>query len=242
MGGNAAEGDVSARYVRLTVSGEHGPFTAGAGPPSSASEPSPMLEQQSRCRTSASHLSLITLACTVVLAGVLPVAVAAAGPAAGPDEEARPSAAPAPSASAAEEPVVGGRTGGSVRNAGSGGGELAAGEPSGRAAASCGPELSVPEGLSAQTCVLSGDDRTWARTYYRNLTGSPLSAALTLTRPDGSALSAPCAMPAGGRPGVCETPREPGRAGARPYAATAEAGASDGSRLLLRSSSNHLAR
>ena len=121
-------------------------------------------------------------------------------------------------------------------------GEDADGERVGGASASCGPELSTPEGLSAQTCVMSEDGRKWARTYYRNATGSPLRAALTLTRPDGSALSADCAMSAGGRSDVCETPRERIRAGGRPYAAIAEAGSADGDRMFLRSASNPLAR
>ncbi|SCK13960.1 hypothetical protein [Streptomyces sp. WMMB 322] len=201
-----------------------------------------MLQQQPRPRTSASHLSLTALACTVVLAGVLPIAVATAGPAAGPDEASGPAAAAhAPAASPPDGPVLGGRTGHHVRTVGPGRAEAAAGKSMSRAPASCGPELTTPERLSAQTCVLSEGGRTWARTYYRNSTGSPLSAALTLTRPDGSALSARCAVPSGGRPGVCETPRELSRAGGRPYAATAEAGTADGDRLLLRSASNPVA-
>lgn len=197
-----------------------------------------MLQQQPRCLASASNFSLITLACTVVLAVALPIAAATAGPAA-PDEG---PAAPAPSASASRGPAAGGGTGHDVRSRESLEGDTGARRPVGGASESCGPELSTPEGLSAQTCVLSEGGRKWARTYYRNDTGSPLSAALTLTRPDGSALSADCAMPAGGRSDLCETPRERSRAGGRPYAAIAEAGSADGARMLLRSASNPLAR
>ena len=37
--------------------------------------------------------------------------------------------------------------------------------------ARCGPELSSPDGIEAQTCVLTQERDTWARTYYRNATG-----------------------------------------------------------------------
>lgn len=40
-------------------------------------------------------------------------------------------------------------------------------------AARCGPELSSPDGIEAQTCVLTQGEDTWARTYYRNTTGEP---------------------------------------------------------------------
>ncbi|QPP07583.1 hypothetical protein G4Z16_15615 [Streptomyces bathyalis] len=198
-----------------------------------------MLQQQPRCLASASRFSLITLACTVVLAVALPIAAATAGPAAAPDDGPAV-AAPAPSTS--HGPVAGGGTAHGARSGESVEGEAADGKRVGGAAESCGPELSTPEGLSAQTCVMSEGGRKWARTYYRNATGLPLRAALTLTRPDGSALSADCAMPAGGRSDVCETPRERIRAGGRPYAAIAEAGSAGGDRMLLRSASNSLAR
>jgi hypothetical protein len=189
-----------------------------------------MPQQQPRCPTPASRFSLITLACTVVLAVALPLAAATAGPARSPDAGAvRALATPSPSPG-----VHGDGRGRAVRSGDSAGVQ----PPDGDASASCGPELTSPEGLSAQTCVLAEGGRTWARTYYRNATGSPLSAALTLMRPDGSSLRADCEMSASGAPGVCETPLERSRKGGRPYAATAEAGSPDGERLLLRSGSN----
>ncbi|WP_314176154.1 hypothetical protein [Streptomyces winkii] len=188
----------------------------------------------------APHFSLIALACTVVLAVALPLTAATAGPAPARGEgEGRVGApvlaAPSPSGRPA-------RPGAGEGHAGRPGEPTADQGASGGPSASCGPELTAAEGLSAQTCVVSEGGRTWARTHYRNATGSPLSAALTLVRPDGSSLRAECAMPASGGPGVCETPQEKSRAGGRPYAATAEAGSSDGERLLLRSFSNSLAR
>ncbi|WP_433857352.1 hypothetical protein [Streptomyces kronopolitis] len=103
----------------------------------------------------------------------------------------------------------------------------------------CGPELTAPQGIEAQTCVLSRAGRTRARTYYRNRTGRPLRAALTLLRPDGGAVQANCAVPAAGAPGMCETPAGPTvHAGGLPYAAVAEVSDVAGERLLLRSGSN----
>ncbi len=229
MGGRGAELVPSALYVRLTV-----PLRL------SLSEPPFMLEQQPQ--RGASHFPLIALACTVVLAAVLPIAAATAGPA-GSSEEGKglaPSASSAPSRGAAERPgagafeasdAIGGRSGRST------------GVPEGASVASCGDELTSPAGLTAQTCVMSQRDETWARTYYRNATRSPLRAALTLTRPDGGSVRADCALPASGRRGTCETPHEENRGGGeRPYAATAEVGSADGARMLLRSESNSSAR
>ncbi|GGN39165.1 hypothetical protein GCM10012285_15960 [Streptomyces kronopolitis] len=105
--------------------------------------------------------------------------------------------------------------------------------------ARCGPELTVPQGIEAQTCVLSRAGRTRARTYYRNRTGRPLRAALTLLRPDGGAVQVNCAVPAAGAPGMCETPAGPTvHAGGLRYAAVAEVSDAAGERLLLRSGSN----
>lgn len=50
-------------------------------------------------------------------------------------------------------------------------------------AARCGPELSSPDGIEAQTCVLTQGEETWARTYYRNATGDELSSVLSLMEP-----------------------------------------------------------
>ncbi|MER7758366.1 hypothetical protein [Streptomyces sp. NPDC097619] len=112
--------------------------------------------------------------------------------------------------------------------------------------ARCGPELSSPEGVEAQTCVLSGREGTWARSYYRNTTGHPLDAVLSLMGPAGRVVQIHCAVAAGDEPGVCETPKQlPGplegpaqRTGAA-WTAVAEYAVPDDRRpLLLRAGSN----
>lgn len=208
-----------------------------------------MLQQQPQNR--ASHLPLIALVCTVVLAAALPIAAATAGPAGSTavGEAAVPSTE-STSAQSARGPVA------PRGERGSGGStDVAEGRRSGRGThaadgaglvSSCGPELTSPEGLTAQACVLSEEHETWARAYYRNETNSPLRGALTLTRPDGSSLRADCEVAAAGDPGMCETPREKSRQGALPeadgeglrYSAMTEVGSLDGERLLLRSGSN----
>ena len=206
-----------------------------------------MLQQQPQNR--ASHLPLITLVCTVVLAAALPIAAATAGPAGSTavGEAAVPSTESASTQSARGPAAPRGE-----RGSGTG---VADGRKSGRGThaadgaalvSSCGPELTSPEGLTAQTCVLSEEHETWARAYYRNETNSPLRGALTLTRPDGSSLRADCEVAAAGDPGMCETPREKSRQRSMPkadgegrrYAAMTEVGSLDGERLLLRSGSN----
>ncbi|MFH9420172.1 hypothetical protein [Streptomyces sp. NPDC017529] len=93
--------------------------------------------------------------------------------------------------------------------------------------------------MEAQTCVLSEGGRTWGRTYYRNTSGEPLYAVLTLMRPDGRTVQAHCAVPAGDEPGTCETPRQATAGGRQaPYTAVAEVADARGERLLLRSGSN----
>lgn len=74
-------------------------------------------------------------------------------------------------------------------------------------AARCGPELSSPDGVEAQTCVLTQGEETWARTYYRNATGEELSSLLSLMGPGGRTVQINCAVDAEDDPGVCETPR-----------------------------------
>ena len=208
-----------------------------------------MLQQQPQNR--ASHLPLIALVCTVVLAVALPIAAATAGPA-GPTavgEAAVPSTESTSTESARGPAATGGERGAGAgdadgRSSGSGRGTHAAGAAG--LVSSCGSELTSPEGLTAQTCVLSEEYETWARAYYRNETNSPLRGALTLTRPDGSSLRAECEVAAAGDPGMCETPREKSRqrsaqkadGEARRYSATTEVGSLDGERLLLRSGSN----
>jgi hypothetical protein len=106
-------------------------------------------------------------------------------------------------------------------------------------AARCGPELTAPEGVEAQTCVLTRDEETWARTYYRNATGHALDAVLTLMGPADRTVQIRCAVDAGDEPASCETPREAARGEAAQYTAVAEF-AERGGRgpLLLRVGSN----
>jgi hypothetical protein len=106
-------------------------------------------------------------------------------------------------------------------------------------AARCGPEVTSPDGVEAQTCVLTQGTDTWARTYYRNATGSALAAVLSFMGPGGRTVQMRCAVGADDEPGTCETPRERGRGGPGEYTAVAEfaRGAGDGP-LLLRSGSN----
>ncbi|WP_405855612.1 hypothetical protein OG361_20660 [Streptomyces sp. NBC_00090] len=105
----------------------------------------------------------------------------------------------------------------------------------------CGPELASPEGVEAQTCVLSEGPDIWARTYYRNATGQELDAFLTLMAPGGRTVQVRCPVMAQDEPGSCETPRERGRGTATAYTAVAEfagTGEGDNTPLLLRSGSN----
>ncbi|WP_242582196.1 hypothetical protein [Streptomyces sp. MST-110588] len=236
---------------------------------------------------------MIALASTVALAIALPLAAATAGPAesgraepakAVPGPSERSGARDAPSSGRSRTPYGAGEplasaAGGSA-DAGPFGrtrkadGELLAGlglSPGGTAVrhtARCGPELASPAGVEAQTCVVAADGRTWARTYYRNTSGAPLRAELTLMRPDGGTVQAHCEVPAGDEPGTCETPAErtvqgldggrggngeaagseagsgllEGRAGEEgaygAYSAVAEVSDVDGERLLLRAGSN----
>ncbi|MGW3666995.1 hypothetical protein [Streptomyces sp. NPDC005141] len=107
-------------------------------------------------------------------------------------------------------------------------------------AARCGPELSSPDGVEAQTCVLTQGEETWARTYYRNATGDALSSVLSLMGPGGRTVQMNCAVDAEDDPGVCETPRERTAGDAGAYTAVAEFAKGTGSAgpLLLRSGSN----
>ncbi|MFI1498026.1 hypothetical protein [Streptomyces platensis] len=102
----------------------------------------------------------------------------------------------------------------------------------------CGPQLIAPLWIEAQTCVLAEDGLTWGRTYYRNRSGGPLRAALTLLRPDGTTVQVNCEVPAGDAPGLCETPTGVTVRRGGPYRAVAEFSDAAGERLLLRSGSN----
>ncbi|WP_409000631.1 hypothetical protein [Streptomyces europaeiscabiei] len=106
-------------------------------------------------------------------------------------------------------------------------------------AARCGPELTSPDGIEAQTCVLTQGEQTWARTYYRNATGRELSSVLSMMAPGERTVRMQCAVGAHDEPGVCETPRGRTRGAMGAYTAVAEFAAPDGGGpLLLRSGSN----
>ncbi|MCJ1678754.1 hypothetical protein MTF65_15640 [Streptomyces sp. APSN-46.1] len=103
----------------------------------------------------------------------------------------------------------------------------------------CGPELSSPQGVEAQTCVLVGAGQTWGRSYYRNTSGHPLDAVLTVMGPAGRTVQILCAVDSGDEPGLCETPREASAGLPDDYTAVAEfAVPDDEGKLLLRSGSN----
>ncbi|MET9057470.1 hypothetical protein ABZX99_06560 [Streptomyces antibioticus] len=106
-------------------------------------------------------------------------------------------------------------------------------------AARCGPELTSPDGVEAQTCVLTQGADTWARTYYRNATGRALNAVLSLMGPEGRTVQTRCAVGAEDEPDACETPRERTRGALDGYSAVTEfAEALGEGPLLLRSGSN----
>jgi hypothetical protein len=106
-------------------------------------------------------------------------------------------------------------------------------------AARCGPELTSPDGIEAQTCVLTQGEESWARAYYRNATGRELSSVLSMMGPGGRSVRMHCAVGAEDEPGACETPRERTEGDPGGYTAVAEFAAPDGSGpLLLRSGSN----
>ncbi|MBC9714122.1 hypothetical protein H9Y04_16290 [Streptomyces sp. TRM66268-LWL] len=210
------------------------------------------------------------LIAVVLLAVLLPLAGAVAGPVGPPDgpvralEEDVRGKAPAPVAGRPEGAAAEGAEGGQgdtdgksaepVRTGQEWGSEQA--EPGLLAglglttAAQCGPELASPEGVEAQTCVLSQGQDTWARTYYRNATGEQLTSVLTLMGPDGRTVQMHCAVDEGDEPGACETPRERTAGEREAYSAVAEfaAPAADGEGtdgdqgeerpMLLRSGSN----
>ncbi|MFJ8939553.1 hypothetical protein ACIRL0_28135 [Streptomyces sp. NPDC102365] len=210
------------------------------------------------------------LAVIVVLTVALPLAVASAGPVGGESPVSSSASSSASSLSSARPVDDDGRdasgrdaagrdaarrdAGGTGLGSPGAGGEVAAAErrPSASersltlgvglaTAARCGPELASPDGVEAQTCVLTQGRETWARTYYRNATGDALTSVLTLLAPGGRTVLMHCAVGADDEPGVCETPRERTAGDASAYAAIAEyAGSAEGAGgpLLLRSGSN----
>lgn len=184
----------------------------------------------------APKLRAVALGSAVAFAVALPLAVATANPA-GPEassSDAAPLRVAAPPAEQAEH-ANGDPSGllSELTSTGVGG--------DGRTGAVCGPELSAPEGVEAQTCVLTGDGGTWGRTYYRNTSGREMDAVLVLMGPDGRNVQVVCRLDAGDEPGVCETPRETAARGAtagETYGAVAEFASEDGQRSLLRSGSD----
>ncbi|MFG2489748.1 hypothetical protein ACGFSD_01510 [Streptomyces caniferus] len=196
----------------------------------------------------AQKFRMIGLAGTALLAVAVPLGAAMAGPA-GTSAPAGPGEAVKAENSSPEEKGNRGDTGAkpgkssvahAVGSAGSAGSSARPGLPSlsGRTSR-CGPELTASPGIEAQTCVLAEDGLTWGRMYYRNRTGDRLRAVLTLLRPDDRTVQVHCEVPAGGAPGVCETPSAPTVHRSRlPYAAVAEIADGAGERLLLRSGSN----
>jgi hypothetical protein len=103
----------------------------------------------------------------------------------------------------------------------------------------CGPELASSHGVEAQTCVLAQGEETWARTYYRNLTGRALDSVLSLMGPGDRTVQIHCAVGAEDEPAMCETPRQRTRRDLARYTAVAEFADRTGrGALLLRSGSN----
>ncbi|MFE4697738.1 hypothetical protein ACFRIC_11760 [Streptomyces sp. NPDC056738] len=169
------------------------------------------------------RVRLVALAGAVVVVLALPLAVASAGPAG----DAGPSATVRAAAPADDRPPSPGPRRSPLR--------LGLGLAT---AARCGPELSSPDGVEAQTCVLTQGEETWARTYYRNTTGEALSSALTLMGPGGRTVQMNCAVDEEDDPGACETPRERAAGDPGVYSAVAEFARSGDGPLLLRSGSN----
>ncbi|MFI0242956.1 hypothetical protein [Streptomyces sp. NPDC016845] len=221
--------------------------------------PPPLKSPEAQCERAqekpASRLRLFGLVAGVVLIAALPLAGASAGPPDGrPERPAAPKAESVPKAESAPDGAADkvDDKAGPVASATPAHGPAdekpgdEAGHPASplltglgmAAAAQCGPQLTSPEGIEAQTCVLRQAKETWARTYYRNTTGEGLSAVLTLMAPDGRTVRITCAVGAEDEPGMCETPRGPTRAEPARYAAVAEYAADGEGPLLLRSGTN----
>jgi hypothetical protein len=209
------------------------------------------------------NLRLLALTGVAVCALALPLAVASAGPVGDQGRSAVRTAAGAPARDAVRDPArhaAGDAAHDAVRDAARDDDKVPSSEPTfthprprsrgvapgphllglGLAtAAHCGPELSSPDGIEAQTCVLTQGEDTWARTYYRNATGRALDSVLSLMGPGGRTVQMHCAVAAEDEPGTCETPRERTRGNMDAYTAVAEfAAQAGGGPLLLRSGSN----
>ncbi|MFB6788312.1 hypothetical protein ACFCWT_16770 [Streptomyces olivaceus] len=181
------------------------------------------------------RMRLCGLVGVVVCAVVLPFAVASAGPPGDGGQDAPSAAAPL-----LAQDGDGKAPGGAARTPAGVLPPARSPLPPGPATAvRCGPELTSPGGVEAQTCVLVQGTQTWARTYYRNATGAPLESVLSLLGPDGHSLRTRCAVSAEDAPGTCETPRERARDGFAGYTAVAEFARRAGyGPLLLRAGSN----
>ncbi|MFD9861527.1 hypothetical protein [Streptomyces alboflavus] len=199
---------------------------------------------------------LLALLGVVAVAVLVPLAGASAGPVlsdsarhdpAHPDpvrhdDAKRPAGAPPSTAPSPSPPTA--PSGASSRPQDKPGAPVAPARPAHDAApprettARCGPELSSPHGVEAQTCVLSQADDTWARTYYRNATGEALKAVLSVMGPKGRTVQMHCAVGADDEPAACETPRERTAGTAARYTAVAEFARAGSAALLLRSGSN----
>lgn len=213
------------------------------------------------------RLRLLALGAVVAAVAALPLAVASAGQVGDAGRTAVPAAplgdAKTGRGGGADEPGGtgsagrGGEAGGTGAVGGAGaagthgaGGAGAAGADSARrapfllgvglaTAARCGPELTSPDGIEAQTCVLRQGEDTWARTYYRNATGGSLDSVLSLMGPGGRTVQTRCVTGTDDAPATCETPRERNRGGPDAYTAVTEFAAHGASgALLLRSGSN----
>ncbi|MEV4975766.1 hypothetical protein [Streptomyces scopuliridis] len=182
------------------------------------------------------NLRMIGLAAVVVFTALLPLA-ASAGPVDGPESDVEATGGAAglladaktglSSLSGINGSGTAGSAGGTGNNAVTAGTRDTGAEA--RTSERCGPEVASPEGIEAQTCVLTtARDRpdTWARTYYRNETGGELLAVLSLMGPYGRTVQTRCPIETGDEPAICETPREPSRGEHTAYMAVAEFSAS----------------
>lgn len=203
---------------------------------------------------------LIALMGVVAITALLPLAGASAGPVGDADAEAKPSERQAYAASGAEpdpdakqpskekptskRPSTEGASSEGASSEGASSDDRSSDDSSLLtglgldSAARCGPELTSPKGIEAQTCVLTQGHDTWGRTYYRNTTGDELSAVLTVMGPGGRTVQMHCAVGAADEPGACETPRERTAGSAEAYSAVVEFADRSGGPLLLRSGSN----
>ncbi|MEV6757736.1 hypothetical protein [Streptomyces sp. NPDC051214] len=193
---------------------------------------------------------LIALTGVVAITVFLPLAGASAGPAGDGDAEARPTerqadaapgAAPDPDAKqpSTEKPTSQRSTTESAVSGDQSSDDASMLSGLGLdSATQCGPEVTSPKGIEAQTCVLTQGRDTWGRTYYRNTTGDELSAVLSVMAPGGRTVQMHCAVGAADEPGACETPRERTAGNSAAYSAVVEFADGSGGPLLLRSGSN----